>query len=375
MKKVLFTATVDSHIKHFHLPYLQWFQERGYEVHVATNGKEEIPYCDVKHQISFERNPIKINNLKAIKSLKNIINHEKFDIIHCHTPMGGVVTRLAAMKAREEYHVKVIYTAHGFHFFKGAPFINWIIYYPIERILAKVTDCLITINEEDYQLAKKKFKAKQVELVHGTGVDKSKFNFTMPEEEKLELRKKLGLKKDDFVIIYVAEMNENKNQGMLIKAMKQLEGHTTKNIKLLLVGQDCFHGKYQQLVAELGLQDKVYFLGYRTNVNRLLKISNLYVSTSQREGLPLNIIEASYIGLPIIATDCRGNRDLVKNQANGHIVAMNDVDSLALKIQEVIKNYPTNHARLNDIYELKQVRKEMERIYINRGEKVSEKVY
>ena len=107
MKKVLFTATVDSHIKHFHLPYLQWFQEQGYEVHVATNGKEEIPYCDKKHQISFERNPLKINNLKAIKELKKIINREKFDMIHCHTPMGSVVTRLAAMEAREKYHVKI----------------------------------------------------------------------------------------------------------------------------------------------------------------------------------------------------------------------------------------------------------------------------
>lgn len=375
MKKVLFTATVDSHIKHFHLPYLQWFQEQGYEVHVATNGKEEIPYCDVKHQISFERNPIKINNLKAIKDLKNIIHHEKFDIIHCHTPMGGVVTRLAAMKAREKYHVKVIYTAHGFHFFKGAPFINWILYYPIERILAKVTDCLITINEEDYQLAKKKFKAKQVELVHGTGVDKSKFDFVMPEEEKLELRKTLGLKRDDFVILYVAEMNANKNQGMLIKAMKQLEGQVVKNIKLLLVGQDSFHGKYQQLVAELGLQDKVYFLGYRTDVNRLLKISDLYVSTSQREGLPVNLIEATMAGLPIVATDCRGNRDLVKNQANGYRVAINDVNGLALKIQEVVKNYPTNQHILDDTYELTQVRKKMEKIYTNRGEKVSEEVY
>ena len=154
MKKVLFAATVDSHIKQFHLPYLKWFKEHGYEVHVATNGKEVIPYCDVKHQISFERSPLKFNNIKAIGQLKKIIEKEQFEIIHCHTPMGSVVTRLAALKARKN-GTRVIYTAHGFHFFKGAPIQNWLIYYPIEKLMARYTDCLITINEEDYEFAKK----------------------------------------------------------------------------------------------------------------------------------------------------------------------------------------------------------------------------
>lgn len=131
MKKVLFTATVDSHILHFHIPYLKWFKGQGYEVHVATNGNEGIPYCDVKHKISFEKTPLKINNLKAIKQLKEIIEKEKFNIIHCHTPMGSVVTRIAARRARKKYNTKVIYTAHGFHFYKGAPILNWLIFYPV----------------------------------------------------------------------------------------------------------------------------------------------------------------------------------------------------------------------------------------------------
>ena len=175
MKKVLFTATVDSHILHFHIPYLQYFHEQGYEVHVATNGTEEIPFCDVKHTVSFERSPFKANNIKAIKQLKEIIDKEKFNIIHCHTPMGSVVTRLAAKQARKKYNTKVIYTAHGFHFFKGAPILNWILFYPVEKWLSKYTDCLITINEEDYTLAKNKFHAKKVELVHGVGVDEKKW--------------------------------------------------------------------------------------------------------------------------------------------------------------------------------------------------------
>ena len=235
MKKVLFTATVDSHILQFHIPYLKMFKEKGYEVHVATNGTENIPYCDVKHVVSFERSPIKINNLKAIKQLKKIIDKEKFEIIHCHTPMGSVVTRLAAKKARKE-GTKVIYTAHGFHFYKGAPLINWMIFYPIEKYLSQYTDCLITINDEDYELARKKFKkCKQIELIYGVGVDENKFNFKMTDQEKHELRKSLGLRDDDFVIIYVAELSKRKNQGMLINVVKQLTEKKI-NTKFLLVG-------------------------------------------------------------------------------------------------------------------------------------------
>lgn len=359
MKKVLFTATVDSHIKQFHLPYLQWFKEQGYEVHVATNGKEEIPYCDVKHVISFERSPIKINNLKAIKQLKKIIEKEKFNIIHCHTPMGSVVTRLAARKARKKYNTRVIYTAHGFHFFKGAPIINWILYYPIELILSNITDCLITINEEDYNLAKKKFKAKQIELVHGVGVDESKFNFEMTKEEKHRLRQELGLEDNDFVMIYVAELNRNKNQIMAIKVIEKLVKKKA-NIKLLLVGIDSYHNTYQEIVKKLNLKENVIFTGYRKDVPRLMKISDLAISTSKREGLPVNLIEATMCGLPILATECRGNRDVANK-----VVNINNIEEFCMNIEECIKD---NEIYLcNDIshYKLQNILKRMEKIYIN----------
>ena len=323
MKKVLFTATVDSHILQFHIPYLKMFKEKGYEVHVATNGREKIPYCDVKHVISFERSPIKINNLKAIKNLKKIIDKEKFDIIHCHTPMGSVVTRIAAKKARKR-GTRVIYTAHGFHFFKGAPILNWIIFYPIEKHLSRYTDCLITINQEDYELAKRKFKAKQIEFVHGVGVDESKFNFKMTKEEKHELRESLGLKDDDFVIIYVAELSKRKNQGMLIRAVKELIDEGKTNIKVLLPGTDSMNGYYQKMSKDLGIEENIKFLGYRKDIPKLLKISDLYVSTAKQEGLPVNIMEAMFCGLPIVATDCRGNRDLVKYNTNSYIVKQRD---------------------------------------------------
>lgn len=366
MKKVLFTATVDSHILHFHIPYLQYFHEQGYEVHVATNGTEEIPFCDVKHTVSFERSPFKANNIKAIKQLKEIIDKEKFNIIHCHTPMGSVVTRLAAKQARKKYNTKVMYTAHGFHFFKGAPIINWILFYPVEKWLSKYTDCLITINEEDYTLAKNKFHAKKVELVHGVGVDEKKFQLNMSEEEKHNLRKQLGLQDDDFVLIYVAELNKNKNQMMLIQAMQQI---TDKTIKLLLVGKGELQEYYKQQVKQMHLDKNIIFTGYRKDIPQLLKISDLCVATSKREGLPVNIIEAMMSGLPIIATNCRGHRDLIKNEKNGYILEINDIQGLQeciLKLyneENLRKNMGKTGEKSAQQYLLKNIQDKMKKIY------------
>ena len=358
MKKVLFTATVDSHIKQFHLPYLKYFKEHGYEVHVATNGRDEIPYCDVKHNISFERNPIKLNNIKAIKKLKKIIENEKYDIIHCHTPMGSVVTRLAAMKARKLYNAKVIYTAHGFHFFKGAPLLNWLVYYPVEKILANVTDCLITINEEDYMLAKKKFNVKDIELVNGVGVDINKFNRKISETEKEKLRKELGIKKDDFVIIYVAELSKRKNQGMLIKAISLFNSEDKyKNIKVILPGKDSMSGTYQEMAKKLNVDDKICFLGYRNDIDKLMKISDLAVSTSRQEGLPVNLIEAMMVGLPIIATNCRGNRDLINET-----IEIDDVEALKKQIIYYIDNRQLPEYKV-DKFSLETIMKDMTIIY------------
>lgn len=356
--KILFTATVDSHILQFHIPYLKWFKDHGYEVHVATNGNAEIPYTDKKHIISFERNPFRINNLKAIAQLKKIIKQEQFRLIHCHTPMGSIVTRLASIKARKEYGTKVIYTAHGFHFFKGAPIRNWLMFYPIEKIMSKFTDCIITINQEDYNLAKDKFLCKNIKFVQGVGVDKSKFNFIMTEDEKDKLRKEIGIDKNDFVIIYPAELSKRKNQMMLLDIMRDLKDEGYYNIKLLLPGLDSMNGRYQKYAIKLEIEKFVKFLGYRNDIPRLMKISNLAVSVAKQEGLPVNLIEAMMSNLPIVATNCRGNRDLIDD-----CVDMNNKQLFEEKIIENIKNNPTRNYN-KDKYELKNVMREMKKIYI-----------
>lgn len=364
MKKVLFTATVDSHILHFHIPYLKLFKENGYEVHVATNGDEEIPYCDVKHKISFERSPFKLNNLKAIKNLKKVIDNEQFEIIHCHTPMGSVVTRIAAMKARKN-GIRAIYTAHGFHFYKGAPILNWCLFYPIEKWLSAYTDTLITINKEDYELAKRKFKkCKDIQYVPGVGIDENKFNVNMDESEKKEFKKSLGLKENDFILTCVARLDKNKNQGFLIEVVKELL-NKYKNIHLLLVGLDELNGAYQGQAEEI--KGNIHFLGFREDIPKILGITDISLSSSFREGLPVNILEAIYAGIPVVATNCRGNRDLVVNGKNGYLIEINDKENFSKAIELLYKNreilnIETNIQEANQ-YALTNILKEMKKIY------------
>lgn len=368
MKKILYVATVDVHIKTFHIPYLKMLKENGYEVHVATNGDEQFPYCDVKHRICIERNPFKINNLKAIKQLKKIINEEKFDIIHCHTPMGSVVTRVAAREARKS-GTRVIYTAHGFHFYKGAPLINWLLFYPIEKYLSQYTDCLITINDEDYTLARKKFKkCKQIELIYGVGIDENKFDFEMTEDKKLKLKKSLGIETDDFVLIEVGELNKNKNQIMAINAMKDLIKENPK-IHLLLVGKGKQEEFYKNRINEYKLENNVHMLGYRKDIPELMKISNVLLSLSYREGLPVNVMEAMASGLPIIATDCRGNKDLIVNGENGYIININNMNELKEKILFLLKNkniceqFEINSKKKIKKYGNKEIKDRLKQIY------------
>jgi len=367
MKKVLFTATVDSHILQFHLPFLKLFKEKGYEVHVATNGTEEIPYCDIKHVVSFERSPLKLNNLKAIKELKKIIMDENFDIIHTHTPMGSVVTRLAAKKARKKFKTRVIYTAHGLHFFKGAPLINWILFYPVEKYLSKYTDTLILINQEDYDFCKRKFKkCKDIEYVPGVGIDEEKFNFELSKAEKKELRESLGLKEDDFVLIYPAELSNRKRQEWLINSIRDLLKNNNR-IHILMPGKDSMNGRLQTLVKKLKLENQIHFLGYRKDIPKLLKISDVAVSAANQEGLPVNIMEAMYVGLPIVASNCRGNRDLVSDNVNGYLVELADSKRYSKSIADLYKNQNNSFGKKNKViikdYLLDKIMIRMTKIY------------
>ena len=321
-KKVLFVATVvKTHIMEFHIPYLKMFQDMGWETAVASRNDYEdpndcrIPYCDTYYDIPFERMPWKPQNLTAYRMLKQIIDEGDYDIIHCHTPVGAMIARLAALAARKK-GTKVIYTAHGFHFFKGAPLVNWLLFFPAEWILAPVTDVLITINREDYDRAKRVMKAKRTEYVPGVGIDTGRFH--SDAAIRAEKRRELGFREEDFLLLTVAEMTKNKNHLTHLKALALLKDKEEfANMHYLIVGRGEEWASLEETAKELGIADHVHFMGYRTDAPDFYRCSDLFLFMTYREGLSVALMEAMGSGLPVVCSRIRGNTDLVDDGVSG----------------------------------------------------------
>ncbi len=369
-KKVLYVASITGHITKFHLPYLKLFKENDYEVHVASNGEEFIENCDKHIQIPFERSPFKLNNIKAYQALKKLIQNENYDTIVCHTPVASILTRFAARKVRKK-GTRVIYMSHGFHFYQGAPLKNWLIYYPIEKLTSRMTDDILTINTEDYAFAQKKLKAKNYHYVHGMGVDATQFLKEITNEEKINIRNSFHLKADDFVIFFAGELNENKNQIILIEAMKDLVT-TIPQIKLLLAGAGPSETFLREKIAEYHLEDIVYLIGYRKDIPQILSITDLYISMSIREGLGLNLVEALMKKVPVIASDNRGHRDIIKNNENGYLIGAKDILALEDKIKylfyhpEIRKTFSENARNGIEKFYLTNTMEEMKEVLLRK---------
>lgn len=375
--KILFVATVRSHIGQFHMPFIRELKARGVEVHAAFKDNSadkpglDLSAIDKTFEVPFERRPLRPNNIKAYRELKKIIDGNDYDAVHCHTPMGAVITRLAAKSARKK-GTKVIYTAHGFHFFKGASIKNWMLFYPVEKYLSKYTDCLITINSEDCELAyKKKFRAGKIYKVHGVGVELDKFK-AVDADEKARLRAEYGYDGDTFIMIYPADLSVRKNQPMLFDALQKI-AEKNKNVKLLLPGQPIRLEEYKRMISERGIADNVEFLGYRRDINNLVGLSDLSVASSFQEGLPINLIEAMAMGNAIVATDVRGNNDAVEDGVNGYLVPVGDSDLMAEKILELmndrekLRTFGENGLDMVKDFSTENVNREMLTIYGNLG--------
>lgn len=334
--KVLFVATVQSHIAQFHLKIIEVLKQKGWEIHVAArdnlaekNGLQ-LKNVDKVYNILFQRSPFSPKNLKAYRELKKVITGGKYDIIHCNTPVGGILTRIAGRKEKG----KVFYTAHGFHFYKGAPLLNWFIYYPIEKVMAHYTDKLITITDEDYHLAKLKFKC-PVYRIHGVGINTEKYELVTSKECN-EIRKKESLT-DKIVILCTGELNKNKNQKVLIIAMQEVLKKIPDAV-LLLAGNGPEKDNLVQLIKHLKLENQIRLLGYRTDLQKYVHMSDIIVSASFREGLPLNIVEGMFCSKPIVASRNRGHLELVSNDVNGFLVSPEKADEFADKLIYLCKH-------------------------------------
>lgn len=313
MKKVLILASVASMIDQFNMPIINLLLQKGFCVEVACNFEkgnsctaDKIDKLEKKlvelgvkyYHINFDRNVLNlVNLLKAYKEVYSLMSRESYEFVHCHSPIGGIVGRLVGKKTG----TKVIYTAHGFHFYKGAPLINKILYYNIEKMLSKSTDALITINTEDYRLAMKKFKAKQVFYVHGVGVNTEKFDVSTASN----IRKELNIADEKTVIFSIGELNKNKNHKTVIKAIKNLD------VVYLIAGQGKKKKQLEKLINKNNLKDKVFLLGFRNDIKNILYSSDLFVFPSFREGLSVSLMEAMSMGKPCIVSKIRGNVDLI----------------------------------------------------------------
>lgn len=365
--KILYITTI-SRTMNFFKSFVSELVKNGHTVEFACNCEEPIDsfydgIVSKTHNLPFSRSPLDKSNRIAYKSLKNLVESGEYDIVHCHTPIAAMLTRFACRKVRKK-GTKVIYTAHGFHFYKGSPKLNWLLFYTTEKICSYFTDVLITINKEDYALASKKLKTKTVEYVPGVGISIDKF--TEPSVDIQNLRSSFGFKNDDFVLISVGELSARKNHEVIIKSLGNLNN---PKLKLLIVGDGNLEQMLKALTKELKIENQVVFAGYRKDICDLLHMSDAFVFPSLQEGLPVVLMEAMAAGIPIICSRIRGNVDLIDDEKGGYLVNPKDVDSIAEAIKALLKNYDTLQemvkTNLDTIknFEIKRINEKMFNVY------------
>lgn len=330
VKRALLVTTVSGFVPQFEMNSVELLKEKGYEIHYASNFNYVFYGNDnsrldgtgiIKHQVDFSRSPYSAKTFTAYKQLCNLMKNIHFDVVHCHTPMGSFLARWAAKKTNVK---TIIYTAHGFHFFKGAPLINWMVYYSAERLMAHFTDALITINKEDFNNANK-FKLKKggkVYYLPGIGIDTEHYSSVKVDKESL--RNSLGIDEKDFVLLSVGELNTNKNHEVVIKALNRINHN---GIKYLICGKGENEAHLKHFIKELELTDTVKVLGFRSDISEICAISDVFVFPSFREGLSVALMEAMSSGLPALASKIRGNVDLIENGKNGFLIDPSDTNS------------------------------------------------
>lgn len=327
MRKALIIATIGGFLPVSEIHNAKLLQELGFEVHYAANMQNKIYEYDeqklldtgiVLHHVGFSKNPFHFRKLyQCVCTVKKIIESEQIEVVHCHTPVGGVAGRLASWCASK--HPYVIYTAHGFHFYKGAPILNWLLYYPVEYLLSKLTDCMVTINQEDYQRAKK-MCSKRVIQIPGVGIDLTRF---YPKEKQ---------EHEKFQIISMGELNKNKNHSTVIKAIAALQD---KDIIYEIYGNGPLKEELQGFIHSLGLQNQIFLRGFEIDIEKKLADADCCIFPSYREGLGLAALEAMACGIPLITSDNRGTREYMRHETNGIVCSPDDVIQFAEAVARI----------------------------------------
>ena len=365
--KILYVTTISLTINSFFKPHIEMLVNEGHQVDVACNYSD-LPIDDFyetlgckNYQIDFSRTPISTSNIEAYKQLKKVIEEGGYDIVHCHTPNASVITRLVCRKFRKTRNLKVFYTAHGFHFYKGAPLANWIVYYPIEKLCSYFTDKIITINEEDYNLACNKLRAQKACYIPGMGVDINKFKNTVVDRELK--REELNIPREAYLLLSVGELNANKNHEVIVRALGKMNN---PNIHYAIAGTGPLGDYLLEVAKSIGVEEQLHLLAYRNDVNELCKIADLFCFPSMREGLGLAAVEASASGLYVIAADTRGTRDIIKEDSAGILAKTNSAEEYALLIKNNIsKNVLLDEAESIKRFDIEHVKEILKKIYVD----------
>jgi glycosyltransferase involved in cell wall biosynthesis len=329
MKRALLVSTVARQFYLFEKANIEVLEELGYEIHCAADMNDrDKRLSEIRHQmhhVAFSRSPISLKNISAAVRLAQLIRTIRPELIHCHSPVGGVVGRLIASMLGVQ---KIIYTAHGFHFFKGSTILSWTLFYPLERALARLCHYLITINEEDYRLAQS-FGGPEVIKLPGIGIDTRS---NREESPRALFIAEQNLPSNACIVLMIAEMIPRKNHKVALQAFARVRD---EQLHLVLCGNGALQQDLQRLAQNLGVAERVHFLGYRDDVNRILAASDLFLLTSLQEGLPVATLEAMNHGLPVICSDVRGNRDLIHKGRGGYLCAPSDVEAFAERIDQL----------------------------------------
>lgn len=378
MKQAMIIASTASMILQFNMNNIKLLQKLGYRVVVACNFndgnsvdqntinelKNELRNLNIQfYGIPIPRNPFAIKSiLISYRTLKKLSNEYFFDIMHCHSPIGAAIARMAFKKSRKK-GTRIIYTAHGFHFYSGSPLRNWILYYPIEYILSSYTDVLITINQEDYQRAQK-FKAKKIEYIPGVGINLDRKNVN--RVNSANKRHELNIPLNAFLMLSVGELNDNKNHVTVLKAMALIN---SDNLYYIVCGQGKNFYLLNSLAKQLNISERVKILGFRTDVNELYQCADIYLFPSYREGLSVSLMEAMSYQLPCIVSNIRGNTDLIDNEKGGYTVSPNNINGFKEAIEKAINNdiHVLGNYNINKIqaFSLQMVSNLMYQIYFN----------
>ncbi|MGM1051159.1 MAG: glycosyltransferase family 4 protein [Pseudomonadota bacterium] len=368
MARILYVATSDVHLNTFHVPFFRMLDSEGHKVHVAAERRSDItlPHVDHFFDITFPRKMLSLEHVASVRKLKEIIHAGAYDLIHCHTPVPSALVRLAVARQAQGLP-RVLYTAHGFHFYPGASLLRWLVYFPLEYLLSFRSDGIVCINKTDFYYSKRYFGAGATHLIPGVGVSPERFH-RADAERRRELRYQLGISDNDFVLVYVAEFIPRKNHGFLLHALAELK-KVIPSVKLVLVGTGVDFEKTRTLANRLGLDEQVMFLGFRRDVPEILPVADVGVSTSRHEGLGLGVAEQMMCGVPVVASLDKGHSELIDHEANGFLYRQGERDDFCRRIV-ALERQPALRQELGE-----RARRNMEKFHLEKSLEAMSRIY